>query len=329
VKALLLLTACLGLVGLVHAGDDAPAGKKPLDPVLVKLGELVGGVWVNDNPKFVVENRFEWAFNHSVIRGRAVLDKGGPGEQQGEAYFGWDPVAKSVYYLDCHGGQSIYMGTVSMEGAEFVLEFAGISGSKAKYREKLAFPAKDEMKFTVFADKDGKWTPAVNIVMHRKQPADPHRQVSEALIDAPRDLVWKAFTTKEGQESWNVAHAEIDLRPGGKMLTQYDAAGKISDPDTIENIINALDPGFMFTITVGTPPEKFPYKNAIKKVWHVIYFEEVGPKQTRVRCVGNGYGDDEEAQKLRAFFEKGNAYTLQKLQEKFAGKAGAGAAKPK
>jgi hypothetical protein len=30
------------------------------------------------------------------------------------------------------------------------------------------------------------------------------------------------------------------------------------------------------------------------------------------------YGDDEESLKLRSFFEKGNAYTLQKLQEKFA-----------
>ena len=33
-----------------------------------------------------------------------------------------------------------------------------------------------------------------------------------------------------------------------------------------------------------------------------------------------GYGDDEESQKLRGFFDRGNAYTLKKLQEKFAAK---------
>ena len=36
--------------------------------------------------------------------------------------------------------------------------------------------------------------------------------------------------------------------------------------------------------------------------------------------MGTGYGDDEESQKLRSFFERGNAYTLKKLQEKFAAK---------
>ena len=130
--------------------------------------------------------------------------------------------------------------------------------------------------------------------------------------------MWKAFATKEGQESWNVAHAEIDCRVGGKMLTQYDAKGKIGDPNTIENLILALDPGHMMTIQVGKPPAQFPFKNAIKNVWTVIYLDEVGPKQTRVRVVGNGYGDDDESQKLRSFFDKGNSYTLQKLQEKFS-----------
>ena len=38
----------------------------------------------------------------------------------------------------------------------------------------------------------------------------------------------------------------------------------------------------------------------------------------RVRTVGLGYGNDEESKKMRAFFDRGNAYTLQKLQEKFA-----------
>ena len=52
----------------------------------------------------------------------------------------------------------------------------------------------------------------------------------------------------------------------------------------------------------------------------MIYFEDAGPSLTRLRIVGNGYGDDEESQKLRSFFERGNAYTLKKLQEKFAAK---------
>jgi uncharacterized protein YndB with AHSA1/START domain len=149
---------------------------------------------------------------------------------------------------------------------------------------------------------------------------DENRQVTEAIVDAPADAVWGALTTKKGLESWAVAHAEIDLRLGGKMLTHYDAKGKIGDANTIENIILAFEPGRMLAIRVGKPPEKFPYKQAIKNVWHVLTLAEAGPSRTRVREVGLGYGSDEESKKLRAFFKNGNAYMLKKLQEHFSGK---------
>lgn len=307
-------------VGVSMAGaGDAPTSKKPLDPVMAKLASLVGGVWVSDTPKFVVENRFSWAFSNTVIRGQGIIGKGLPSESRGDSYLGWDAAAKNVYYVDVHGGDSVLKGTVTANGDELMFQFASVIGTPGTYRESLRFTGKDEYKFTLFADQKGKWTPIVNMTMHRKPEGDAHRLVTEGVIDAPREEVWKAFATKEGQESWNVAHAEIDCRVGGKMLTHYDAKGKIGDADTIENVILALDPGHMLTIQVGKPPEKFPFKQAIKNVWTVLYFDEVGPKQTRVRVVGNGYGDDEESMKLRSFFDKGNSYTLQKLQEKFAG----------
>jgi hypothetical protein len=55
-------------------------------------------------------------------------------------------------------------------------------------------------------------------------------------------------------------------------------------------------------------------------MWTVIYFEAVSPQTTRVRIVGLGFGDDEESLKMRAFFDRGNAFTLKKLQERFAPK---------
>lgn len=317
-KPLLSLLAFLILCSSALADETSGSkGKKPLDPVMAKLAALVGGVWTNDDPKFVVENRFIWAFDNKAIHGRNILGKGTPAEQHGDAYLGWDANAKNVYYVDVHGGNVVYKGAVTLHGEELRFDFASIVGAPAKYRQSLKFKGKDEYEFTIYVDKDGKLTPAVHMVMHRKtENNDPHRLVTEGIIDAPREQVWKAFATKEGQESWNVAHAEIDCRVGGRMLTHYDAKGKIGDPNTIENLILALDPGYMMTIQVGKPPAQFPFKNAIKNVWTVIYFDEVSPKQTHVRVVGNGYGDDEESQKLRSFFDKGNSYTLQKLQEK-------------
>jgi uncharacterized protein YndB with AHSA1/START domain len=163
-----------------------------------------------------------------------------------------------------------------------------------------------------------------------ESPSDKSKQsktegdplVTEGIIEAPVDAVWAAFTTKEGQESWNVAHAEIELKIGGKMRTHYDPKGRIGDPNTIENSILSFEPKRMLSIQVTNPPEKFPFKDAVKNMWTVIYFDDAGPGRTRLRIVGLGFGTDEDSQKLRGFFDKGNAYTLKKLQEKFAGKGG-------
>ena len=282
---------------------------------------LVGGTWVNQDPKFVIEFRYEWAFGKKAIRGLGTIDKGGPHESPGEAILGRDPVTKTVYYVDCHGGDNVFKGTVNLEGENLIFEFATIIGKPAKWRESLRFPDKDTMQFTIFSEKDGQWIPIVKQTSKRRQSkASASELVTEGMIEGPVDAVWAALATKEGQESWNVAHAEIDLKIGGKMRTHYDATGRIGDPDTIENTILCFEPNRMLSIQVTNPPAKFPFKNAIKNMWTVIYFENAEPSRTWLRIIGVGYGDDEESRKLRGFFDKGNAYTLKKLQEKFAGK---------
>jgi uncharacterized protein YndB with AHSA1/START domain len=321
----MILACCLTAGGYsVPSWSDEPTVKadaNDAEKTMAKLSQLIGGTWINSDPKFVVENRYEWAFGKKVIRGLGVTGKRGPRETPIEAFLGQDPVSKTVFYLDCHGGDSVYKGTVRLEGEDLVFEFATIIGKPAKWRETLKFPDKDTMQFTIFADKNGQWTPVVKQTSKRRQPEfNAAEQVTEGVIEAPVDSVWAAFTTKEGQESWNVAHAEIELKIGGKMRTHYDAAGRIGDPNTIENTILCFEPRRMLAIQVTNPPEKLPYKNAIKKMWTVLYFEEMGPSLTRLRLVGTGYEDDEESRKLRTFFERGNAYTLKKLQEKFTAK---------
>ncbi len=321
---LLAAVAVLTPLSAARAEDRIPP-RKPLDPALAKMAEMIGGVWSNDNPKFQVEFRYDWAYHQTAVRGIGVIDKGGANETPVEVTFGWDPDKKAVYYLDHHGGERVYKGTVRLDGDGVVLEFETLIGPPARWRSVGQFPGKDTYQFTIYGAKNGAWTPVVRQTLRRKRaPADATSQVTEGVIDAPPDAVWNAYATKEGQEAWNVAHAEIDLRIGGTMRTHYDAKGRIGDANTIENVILAFEPGRMLTLKVGKPPETFPFKEAIKHVWHVVYFEEAGPGRTRVRVVGLGYGADEESKKLRAFFEKGNAYTLKKLQEHWAKQKKAG-----
>lgn len=162
--------------------------------------------------------------------------------------------------------------------------------------------------------------------LHKKLAGDVAAQVGkeegvlrqEIEIDASVDEVWAAFTTKEGVESWMVPQAEIDLRVGGKMRTNYNRNGTIGDATTIESTIIGLEPKRMLSLKVTKPPKGFPFPKAIENTWAEFYFDEVGPKRTRVRVIGFGYGENEESQKMREHFRTGNAWTLKQLQKKFS-----------
>lgn len=142
--------------------------------------------------------------------------------------------------------------------------------------------------------------------------------VHEGIVEAPVAKVWAAWATSEGLRSWLAPHAEIDLRVGSRMRTNYSAQGSLGDPQTIENTVLSFDPGRMLSIQVVKAPDQFPFPTAIRQMWTVIYFEPLWPDRTRVRVVGLGFRPDAESQKMRGFFERGNAVTVQQLQRHFS-----------
>jgi len=147
--------------------------------------------------------------------------------------------------------------------------------------------------------------------------------VHEGFVNAPLEQVWAAYATKAGLESWMVAHAEIDLRVGGKMRTQYNPKGTLENGHGIENTILSYEPMRMLSFKVTRAPQGFPFPNAITNMWSVVYFEAQGEKATRVREVSLGFSDDEESKKMREFFNRGNAITMERLQKRFAEKTNA------
>ena len=150
---------------------------------------------------------------------------------------------------------------------------------------------------------------------------EDHPLVHEGLVNAPLDQVWAAFTTKAGLESSTVAHAEIELKIGGTMKTQYDPRGTTDDAKAIVNVILSYEPMRMLSFKVTKAPQGFPFVNAITNMWTVLYFEAEGEKATRVREICMGFGEDDESKRMRGFFDRGNAFTMQQLQKRFAGKA--------
>ena len=145
--------------------------------------------------------------------------------------------------------------------------------------------------------------------------AENGREILEVEIDANIDDVWRAFTTTEGLKTWAAPLVEIDFRVGGKWRANYNEAGELGDETTIENTILSYDPKRMLSLKATKFPEGFPFIEAAKNTWSVFYFAAVSESRTKVTVVGLGYTDDEQSQRMRAFFALANKQPLDKLND--------------
>ena len=55
----------------------------------------------------------------------------------------------------------------------------------------------------------------------------------------------------------------------------------------------------------------------ITQTWMVLYFEPAGPAKTRLTAWLFGFREDEQGQKMRAFFERGNRSEMDKAVKYF------------
>ena len=79
-------------------------------------------------------------------------------------------------------------------------------------------------------------------------PSDVEFQITK-LLDAPRELVWDAFTKPEhltqwmlGPEGWSMPRCDIDLRPGGQWHYQWQhEGGETMDMNGVYKEISPFD----------------------------------------------------------------------------------------
>lgn len=139
--------------------------------------------------------------------------------------------------------------------------------------------------------------------------------VNEALVEGSVDEIWSMITTKKGMESWMVAHAEVDLRAGGLLRTNHDPMGKIGDDQTVTNRIKMVTPKRLFSFEVTEAPTKFPFAGPVVGTWYEVTLIPLGPKRTRIRCVGRGFEGGPMGYAMRVFFERGSDWALAQLQK--------------
>lgn len=151
--------------------------------------------------------------------------------------------------------------------------------------------------------------------------ADLGPLIHEADLNVPVEKVWWVFSTDEGYRKLGVAQAKIDFRVGGKMLTHYKPDGVIGDEGTIENTILAFEPPRMLAFRITKPPQGFPFMQAYNETWSVVTLTDLGNGRTHLRLAGMGFTADPESQRMRAFFDQGNAWVLAELKKGLEGEA--------
>lgn len=135
--------------------------------------------------------------------------------------------------------------------------------------------------------------------------------VAEVVVDAPPiQVVWDAFSTREGMEAWQLARAsEPRLRPGAQWRTGYSEDSNPEDPAFIESKVLALDPSRMFAAPTTRPPADFPFPAVIPDTWTVLHSESVSANATRVAARIQSFTDTPESQDMRAFSSSGAMHT--------------------
>jgi len=100
-------------------------------------------------------------------------------------------------------------------------------GSQTKLTMRMVFPSADKRDFVVkthgaLEGLDGTLGRLEEQVARRNEP--PEEFVTSRTFDAPRELVWKAWTERDrlmqwfGPKGFTMTTANLDLRPGGSFL---------------------------------------------------------------------------------------------------------------
>lgn len=140
--------------------------------------------------------------------------------------------------------------------------------------------------------------------------------VHEALVPGAVADVWTAISTPQGWMTWAVPLARVSTADPDVLETSYDKADQPGSPSTIQQRFVARIPGRLLVFRTIKAPAGFPHWDTYRGVTSVFELEPVGTK-TRVRLTSVGYPDTDAGRALAVFFERGNAETLEHLQQRF------------
>lgn len=139
----------------------------------------------------------------------------------------------------------------------------------------------------------------------------------DIIVNADQSEVWEAFTTSDGYMAWASPFAHIEFGVEGFIETSYELDGELGREGNIRLRIIAYIPDRLLVLKTDKAPPGFASEAILEQLVSVFEFTPTHDGRTRIVVSGVGYGDDEESEKLKSFFIRGNAWSLKALHERF------------
>ena len=139
----------------------------------------------------------------------------------------------------------------------------------------------------------------------------------QVVVEADVDVVWDAWTTTEGINSFFAPGCNIDFRVNGLYEIFFNPDAEPGQRGSEGMRIMAIQPKKMFAFTWNSPPT---LPNVRKQQTHVVIrFKHLAEKKTRITLIHDGWGEGREWDKAYAYFSKAwNEVVLPRLKYRFS-----------
>lgn len=141
------------------------------------------------------------------------------------------------------------------------------------------------------------------------------RIVKEAVVKAPAEAVWKAWTTSEGITSFFAPEAIVEPRPGGAFFIHMNPYGEPGMKGADDMRVLAVQENRMLSFTWNAPPH-LPEARKQRTVV-IVRLLPAAPGETRLRLTHTGWGDGGEWDQAHAYFDRAWGNVLKNLEKRF------------
>lgn len=139
---------------------------------------------------------------------------------------------------------------------------------------------------------------------------------AEVIVNAPREAVWKAWTTEEGIKTFFAPESQVELEPDGAYEIFFAPEKPVGERGADGMRVLLVQPPSAFAFTWNAPPsfpEQRPHRTHV-----MIRLYAIDEKTTRVLLVHDGFGEGPEWLKVRDYFQKAwPDYVLARLVKSF------------